>query len=295
MSARAAIEWRAYAPIGFRLTENEITINTSRAFYLNVAGITLRVNSISYNRNGRFQVSMDSPLMERSLETRLAAALEAKFKTKMDLALQQLSAIRQQRNGRDAKAVIDRVLEIFKGPPRPGLSLANVQMSGNVALNFDFPTAQTLAVSDDYVVDINAQDTLSAQGTFTRRNGQYNVSEIAFRSRQGVRFRAQADPPSTLNSLRVTSLTISDRGIEPVMISGAEEAIMGFRQLLGLISSAQAVASLGAGPNCDPRIDEVQAYLRRQFRGELAPLVRQHRPALLQAGVDPAILRALER
>jgi hypothetical protein len=190
MSARAAIEWRGYAPIGFRLTENEITINTSRAFYLNVASITLRINSISYNRNGRFQVSMDSPLMERSLETRLAAALEGKFKTKMDLALQQLSAIRRQRNGRDAQAVIDRVLEIFKGPPRSGLSLANVQMSGNVALNFDFPTAQTLAVSEDYVVDINAQDTLSAQGRFTRTNGRYNVSEIAFRSRQGVRFRA---------------------------------------------------------------------------------------------------------
>lgn len=97
-----------------------------------------------------------------------------------------------------------------------------------------------------------------------------------------------------MNSLRVTTLTISDRGIEPVMVSGVEETITGIQQLIGLISNATAVASLGAGPDCDPRIEEVQAYLKRQFRGDLAPLVRQHRTELLEAGIDLSILKALE-
>lgn len=294
ISANAKVEWRKYKPISFRLTENEMSISTSEAFYLKVAGINFRINSISYNRNGHFQVEMDSPIKEKSLERRVAASFERRFKEKMDQALQKLSVIRSQKNGRDAKAVIEEVLSIFKTPPRPGLTLANVPMMGNVDLNFDFPRAQSLAVNDNFVLDIPEQDMLSAGGNFRRTNGKYKISEIEFRSSKGVTFRPIDGSHLSLKSLRVKSLTISDRGIEPIMVSGVEETATGVLQLIGLISNAAGVVSLGAGPDCDPRIEEIQAYLKKQFRGDLAPLVRQHRAALLEAGIDLSLLKALE-
>ncbi len=289
----ASMNWRRNAPIGFRLTENELNLNTDGAFYVQVAGIKFKVKSIRYHRNGRFQVDMDSPILERTMETRLAQAIEQKFKGKMDLAFRELSAVRNQRTGRDVQGVINRVLDIFKDPAGPGI-FDNIAMTGEVNLNFDFPAAKTLSVNNDYVAEVTSGDSISAGGRFTRTGNRFNVSEVVFRSYNGVTFRPERGSRLSLNSLRVTQVTISDRGIEPVMVSGAEETITGVRQLIALIAAAEGSATLGAEPGCDPRIQAIQTYLQRELNGQLAPLIRQHRTALIQAGLDPQMLHALE-
>ncbi len=289
----ASMNWKKNVPIGFRISENELSLNTERAFYVDVGGFKFRVKSIRYNRNGSFHVDMDSPILEKTMETRLAQAIEEKFKSKMDLAFRELSAIRNQRTGRDVQGVINRVLDIFKDPAGPGI-FDNVAMSGEVNLNFDFPAAKTLSVNNDYVAEVSAGDSISAGGRFTRTGNRFNVSEVVFRSYTGVTFRPEKGSRLSLNSLRVTQVTISDRGIEPVMVSGVEETITGVRQLIALIAAAEGSATLGAEPGCDPRIQAIQTYLQRELNGQLAPLIRQHRTALIQAGLDPQMLHALE-
>ncbi len=293
--ARAAVNWKENAPINFNITENELTLNTRGAFSLKLAGVNLRINSIGYNKDGHFHVDMSSPVMEKSLEARVAQAIETKFKAKMDQALRELTLIRRQRTGREARSVIDGIIKIFAGPVRPGLNIGNVQMSGDVRLNFDFPANQTLNLNDQFVAEIKAEDSISAGGSFTRIGGRYNINQIEFNSSKGVTFHSIEGSEQSMSSLRVLQIVISDRGIEPTMVSGAEETITGIRQLIGLISTAQGVSSLGAPPNCDPRIAEIQSYVRRKFRGELAPLVRQNREVLLRAGINPEIISALER
>jgi hypothetical protein len=90
------------------------------------------------------------------------------------------------------------------------------------------------------------------------------------------------------------SLTISDRGIEPVMVTGAEETLSGFKALLTLLSTAQGVTAFGTSIDCDPRIKGFQDYLQQQLHGQLIPLIHQHRTALIKAGIDPHVLDALE-
>ena len=289
----AAMEWKRNSPISFRLSETELNLNTEHAFYVNVSGIKFKVKSIRYNRNGTFHVDMDSPILEKTMERRLAQAIEEKFKTKMDRAFRELTLIKRQRSGRDVQNVINRVLDIFKDPSGPGV-FDNVAMAGDVNLNFDFPSARTLSVNADYVAEVRAGDSISAGGRFTRTGNRFNVSEVVFRSYQGVTFRPEKGSRLSLNSLRVTSVTISDRGIEPVMVSGAEETITGVRQLIALIAAAEGSATLGAEPGCDPRIQAIQNYLQRELNGQLAPLIRQHRTALIDAGLDPGMLQALE-
>ncbi len=289
----AAMEWKRNVPVAFRLSETELNLNTEGAFHVNVSGIKFKVKSIRYNRNGTFHVDMDSPILEKTMERRLAQAIEEKFKTKMDRAFRELTLIKRQRSGRDVQNVINRVLDIFKDPSGPGI-FDNVAMSGDVNLNFDFPNARTLSVNEDYVAEVRAGDSISAGGRFTRTGNRFNVSEVVFRSYQGVTFRPEKGSRLSLNSLRVTSVTISDRGIEPVMVSGAEETITGVRQLIALIAAAEGSSTLGAEPGCDPRIQAIQNYLQRELNGQLAPLIRQHRTALIDAGLDPGMLQALE-
>ncbi len=292
--AKASVRWKENSPLGFNLSENVLSLNTRGAFSLHIAGVNLKINSITYNRNGHFHVDMSSPLMEKGLEARLSLAIEEKFKAKMDLALRELTAIRRQRTGREARGVIDQIIKIFETPARPGLSISNVQMSGDVQLNFDFPVNQSLNLNNEFVAEIKADDSISAGGSFTRIGGRYNISEIQFHSYKGVTFHPVNATELSLSSLRVMQITISERGIEPVMVSGAEETITGVRQLIGLLATAQGVSSLGAAPNCDPRIAEIQAYVRRRFHGELGPMIRQNRDALIRAGINPEIIRALE-
>ena len=288
-----AMEWERHAPIGFRLSETELSLNTNRAFFVNVSGMKFRVKSISYKQDGTFQVDMDSPILERTMERQVARAIEEQFKVKMDSAFRELTLIKRQRSGRDVQTVINRVLDIFKDPAGPGI-LDNVPVSGDVALNFSFPGPRTLSVNEDYVAEVSAGDTISAGGSFTRTGNRFNVSEVVFRSYQGVTFRPERGSRLSLNSLRVTSVTISERGIEPVMVSGAEEAITGVRRLIALIAAAAGSSILGAPPGCDPRIPEIQNYLQQELNGQLAPLIAQHRTALIQAGIDPQMLLALE-
>ncbi len=289
----ASMKWKKNVPIGFRISENELNLNTAGAFYVDVSGFKFRVKSIRYNRNGSFHVDMDSPILEKTMETRLAQAIEEKFKSKMDSAFRELSVIRNQRSGREVQGVINRVLDIFKDPAGPGI-FDNVAMSGEVNLNFDFPAARTLSVNNDYVAEVSPGDSISAGGRFTRTGNRFNVSEVVFQSYKGVTFRPEKGSRLSLNSLRVTQVTISDRGIEPVMVSGVEETITGVRQLIALIAAAEGSSTLGAEPGCDPRIQAIQTYLQRELNGQLAPLIRQHRTALIQAGLDPQMLHALE-
>jgi hypothetical protein len=97
-----------------------------------------------------------------------------------------------------------------------------------------------------------------------------------------------------LGALKVTQINISDRGIEPVMVSGAEQAVTDVRVLARLLAAVSGAAQLGTSPNCDPRIPAIQAYLQRELDGKLIPLIQQHKAALIQAGIDPDMLKALE-
>ena len=97
-----------------------------------------------------------------------------------------------------------------------------------------------------------------------------------------------------MGALRIVNVRISDQGIEPTMVTGAEETLSGLGQLVGLITSAQGAGSLGLAPDCDPRIESIQKWLQQQLNGQLLPLIRLHRGELIQAGIDPALLRALE-
>jgi hypothetical protein len=292
--AKASVELRKSVSMDYYLTENTLSLNTNKALVIKVAGVVFKINSISYNKNGHFSVDLNSPLLEKTLEKKVAAAIEERYKAKMDLAFKQLSEIRHQKTGRDAKAVIDGILEIFKAPGNAPSPFDHVLLSGNVKLNFEFPRKETLEVTDKYVADVQAGDQVSARGKFTRQNGKYNVSEIEFSSYKGVIFRPENKSQLALETLKVTDVMITDRGIEPTMVTGAEQTLNGIGQLVAIITSAQGVASLGARPDCDPRIDGIQQMLQKQLHGQLIPLIRQHRTALIQAGIDPKLLSALE-
>lgn len=289
----ASLKWRKNQSIGFFLSENELTLNTDGALVIKVSGIILRIKSIKYLSNGHFEIDLKSPLLEKTLERKLAAAIEERYKEKMDQAFRELSLLKSQRSGKDAKDIVNRIVGIFRDSSAPNM-FDNVPMSGNVSLNFEFQRPKTLEVTDKYVADIRQGDYISVGGKFTRSGNRFSISEIDFRSHQGVTFHPVRGSELSMNSLRVTEITISDRGIEPVMVTGAEETLTGVAQLISLISNAQGVAEMGKEPGCDPRIPEVQAYLQRQLHGQLVPLIRQNRPALLRAGLDPHVLDALE-
>lgn len=289
----AAVEWREFQSIGFGITENELSLNTEGALVIKYLGFTVGIKSIRYNKQGKFEVDLKLALIDKGIEQKIGKALEEKFKDKMILAFQELSNVRRDK-GRNAGAVVERVMNIFKDPSATTSPFENVPMRGNVALNFQFEEARSLQVSDKYVADIQANDTISAGADFTRSGNRLNFSEIQFNSYKGVTFRPEKGSHLSLNSLRVTQVTISDRGIEPVMVSGAEETLTGVGQLVALITAAGGVSSMGNAADCDPRITEIQNYLQKQLNGQLVPLIRQHKTALLRAGIDPHVLEALE-
>lgn len=289
----AAVEWRESKSIGFGITDNELSLNTEGALVIKYLGFTIGVKSIRYNSHGKFEVDLKLALIDKGIEQKIANALEEKFKGKMIQAFQELSRVRRDK-GRNAGAVVERVMNIFKDPSAASSPFDNVPMSGNVALNFQFEQARTLQVSEKYVADIRENDNISAGADFTRSGNRLNFSEIQFSSSRGVIFRPNKGSELSLNSLKVTQITLSDRGIEPVMVSGAEETLTGVGQLIALIASAEGVSSMGNSADCDPRITEIQNYLQKQLNGQLVPLIRQHRTALLRAGIDPQVLEALE-
>ena len=288
----AALKWRKNKSIGFYLSENELSLNTDEAVVIKVSGIILKIKSIRYKSNGKFEIDLKSPLMEKTLERKMVEAVEERYKAKMDQAFRELSQMRKQRNGNDAKDVVNRILAIFRDTSGPSM-FDNVPMYGEINLNFEFPHSRTLDVTEKYVADVRAGDVISAGGKFTRTGNRFSISEINFNSSKGVTFHPVKGSELSMNSLRVMQVTISDRGIEPVMVTGAEETLTGVGQLIALIASAQGVSSM-AQPDCDPRIPEIQAYLQKQLNGQLVPLIRQHRPALLRAGIDPQVLNAVE-
>jgi hypothetical protein len=290
----AKVELRKSIPMDFFLSENSLNLNTNKALVVKVAGVVFKIKSISYNKNGHFSVDTDSPILEKTLEKKIAAAIESRYKAKMDLAFRKLSEIRHQKSTRDAKMVIDGIMDIFKAPGNGPSVFDDVTLSGNVKLNFEIPRKQTLEVTDKYVADIQEGDQISAAGKFIRQGGRYNVSEIEFSSYKGVLFRPENKTELAMSTLKVTNVRFTDRGIEPTMVTGAEETLTGIGQLVGLIASAAGASSLGRGPDCDPRIESIQQILQKQLHGQLVPLIRQHRTALIKAGIDPKLLEALE-
>lgn len=288
----AALKWRKSQSIGFQLNENDLTLQTDGALVIKVSGVIIRIKSIRVTSDGNFQIDVKSPVMEKTLERKIAEAVETKYKAKMNLAFRELSQIRKQKTGREAKEVIDRILGIFKEGTQPSM-FDSVPMYGSVDLNFNFPQSRTLEITDKYVADIAAGDTISAGGTFSRINKRITINEFDFRSHRGVVFRPEKGSNLSLASVRVTSVKISDRGIEPVMVTGAEKTISEVGQLVALIASAEGVSSFGREPDCDPRIAEVQSFLQQKLNGQLVPLIRQHRTALIRAGIDPQVLEAL--
>ncbi|MFL5783806.1 MAG: hypothetical protein ACJ76H_04285, partial [Bacteriovoracaceae bacterium] len=137
--AKASVELRKTVAMDFMISENSLILNTNKALVIKVAGVVFKINSISYNKNGHFSVDLNSPLLEKTLEKKVAAAIEERYKAKMDLAFKELSEIRHQKSGREAKTVIDGILDIFKTPGNAPSPFDNVSLSGNVKLNFDFP------------------------------------------------------------------------------------------------------------------------------------------------------------
>ncbi len=290
----AAVELRKNIGMDYYLSENQLVLNTNKALVVKVAGVVFKIKSIKYNQNGHFQVDIDSPLFEKDLEKKIAQVIQTRYKSKMDLAFKKLSTIRQQNSAGAAKGVIDEIMGIFS-PPGNGPSLFdNIPMYGNANLNFEFGRAQTLVVTDKYVADIQAGDQVTAAGKFNRIGNRFTVSEVEFRSYKGVIFRPENKSRLAMTALKITNVRITDQGIQPTMVSGAEETLSGIGQLVGLITAAQGAGSLGGAPDCDPRIEGIQKWLQQQLNGQLLPLIRLHRPELIQAGIDPALLKALE-
>jgi hypothetical protein len=290
----AIVQLRKNVRMDYYLSENELSVQTNKALVVKVSGVVFKIKSIKYNKNGHFTVDTDSPLLEKTLEKKIAEVIESRYKSKMDLAFRQLSTIRKQNTPRDAKSVVDGIVAIFKGPGNGPSMFDNVPMSGNVNLSFEFNRPQTLVVTDKYVADIPSGDQLTASGKFTRSGNRFTVSEVEFRSYKGVIFRPENKSQLAMTALRITNVRISDHGIESTMVSGAEETLTGVGQLVALITSAQGVGSLGLAPDCDPRIQAIQEMIQKQLNGQLLPLIRLHRPELIQAGIDPELLKALE-
>lgn len=289
----ASLQWRKSQSISFQLNENDLTLRTDGALVIKVSGVVIRIKSINVTSDGKFEIDVKSPVMEKTLERKIAAAVELKYKDKMNLAFRELSQIRKQKTGREARDVVNRILGIFKEGSGPSI-FDNVPMHGSIDLNFNFPQRRTLEITEKYVADIAAGDMISAGGNFSRINNRITINEFDFRSHRGVVFRPEKGSDLSLASVRVTQVKISDRGIEPVMVTGAEKTISEVSQLVALIASAEGVSSLGREPDCDPRIAEVQTFLQKKLNGQLGPLIRQHRTALIRAGIDPKVLQALE-
>jgi hypothetical protein len=291
-------------PLSFSLTESGLAISGLAGepgpLTLNIGPIPLKIEGITYNKDGSFHVKMKTPanILEKELEAKMNEELDRAFKNKMKTAFEKLSTLRQQRSLGDAKLVVDSIIEILAektGASKKGPDLNAINVAGNVNVSISPQHSRSLEVGDITMM-ITKADKISVGVEFEKHGHNISIEKMEMTSTHGVVFKPKSETKDNLISAKVFGITIDANGMTPTYITGPEEALGGFQLVMKTLLAYQGGAGLAVDPHCisgDFRIGPVQDWLNCILNGQLAVIVNQNRSTLLRAGINQKVVAAL--
>jgi len=278
--------------IGYSFSEHHLSINTEAGLSLTISGVPVKVKSIYYHdQTGKFEVHTDTPLGigEKTINAQVESKLNEMYKPKMIAAFKELKSIRDKNKLNDVSQVTSSITKIFT----EGKASAEIPtIRGSMNLDFT-PSKDANLRLDEWTAKIKERDNISAGVEFIRRGGQITVTSANFRSQKGIRVHGKTKYPE-IASLNFYGLDASSSGIKFHYDIGAEEVLTGFKMLM------QVVGSYNGHPEnvyreCDPvKIESIRKSIDGSLRVEIAKMIRSHRQTLLNGGISPQLLAALD-
>lgn len=281
----------ATKPISFSFSEKNLSISSDQGLSLTIQGIPIKVTNINYQEHsGKFQVQTDTPLGlgEKMLNSHIEKVLNDHYKPKMIKAFRELKSIRSQKSLNDVNQVISSIAGIFSTEKQVPLPV----IRGNVQLGFYAQGDKNLKL-DKWSAGIKAHDAITFGMDFVKTKSSIVVNAVNIRSSQGIRISGKTKFPE-IASINFKDLEADAQGIKVNYDIGAEEVIVGFQILLGVLQSYSGHPS-NVLNECDPvRLESIRKSLDENLRKEIAVMIRVHRKSLIKAGASPQLLAALD-
>lgn len=280
-------------PVGFSFDEDSLTLQTRGALYFWYGGIKCKINQITYSDStGAFDVSTDTPLglFDKSLESKIKAAIGAAYKTRLKKAYAELRQIRREQSVDQAKqsifAVISALTDGSEGPRLP-------KVTGNVSLMFRPEVNRRIMLTEEMGASVQAGDFIRMSGDFSLTNRKTTFQSLEFESSTGIRINGDTRWPE-IKSINLRHMKISPEGISINYAVGAEEVIQGLIVALNLITSSGGRNPTSADCLTEVELVDIRQKIDRSFQGEISKLLREHRVSLINAGVNPQLIDALD-
>lgn len=275
--------------IGFSFSDQHLSINTDKGISLNIAGVPFKVNSVYYHEaSGKFQVRTNTPLNigEKSLNAQIEKVLNDHYRPKVIRAFRELKKIKSQKNLQDVQKIISEVTKIFA----TGGTLPTIR--GNVDLVFSPQGKKSLRL-DQWRAEIQARDHISIGMNFVRTPTKTTINAMEFNSSKGIRISGKTNYPE-IASVNFRRLRADGNGIEFNYEIGAEEVLTGFALLMNVVKAYNGHPG-DLMTECDPvRLESIRRSLDGNLKREIAQMIRSYRSTLLEGGVSPQLLSALD-
>lgn len=277
--------------IGFSFSDQHLSINTGEGLSLTIAGVPIKITSIYYHAStGKFQVKTDTFLGigEETLNKEIEKVLDKHYRAKVVKAFNELKTLKSKNSLQDANQVIKSVAGIFS----TGKKMVMPTIRGDIELGFT-PRSDRKLKLDKWNAEIKANDRISAGVSFVKTKDNLTINGVEFRSNHGIRFSGETKFPE-IASLNFQSLQADRSGIRFNYDIGAEEILVGFQLLIGVVAQYSGHPSR-ALQECDPiRLKYIRDSIDSTLRKEISNMIRNFRPTLLKGGASPQLLAALE-
>lgn len=278
--------------IGFSFSEKHLSINSESGISLTIAGIAVKVTSIYYHeQTGKFQVTTDTPLGigEGYLNKQIEATLNEVYKPKIIKAFNELKTVRSKDNLHDVNEVSATITKIFTD----GKSTGEIPtIRGDINLEFS-PKGDKDLKLDQWTAKIKKNDDISMGVSFIRRGTHTAITGAHFRSSKGIRIHGKTNYPE-IASLNFQGLDADNNGIKFYYDIGAEEVLTGFKALIAVIGSYNGHPE-NVYRECDPvKLQKIRDSIDGSLKVEIANMIRKHRQILLNGGISPQLLAALD-
>jgi hypothetical protein len=277
--------------VGFTFSEETLTIGSGDGLTVSVQGFPVKVTQIYYDaKAGTFSVKTSAPLglLEKKVAKRVEDTLTAEYRPKMIQAYNEIKKIRSSQTMNDTGKILKSISKIFDdGKPSEPLN-----MKGNLDLVFG-PLKKQILTFGDWKASVKEGDRFTVGVEFNKKA----IDAVNFSSSLGIQLYGKTSYPEIV-SVDFTSLRFNNGGVTFTYDLGAEEVMLGYQLVFGLLAAYNArmpATVINNATICDPpKIKAVREVVDKNLREELVKLVRNHRDYLRESGVSEEFLKAFE-